>query len=246
MIAKLKLICCLLFAGIVAVGATPLHEANKKFSAGDFTAAVVAYEKIIADHGPDAAVFYNLGNSYQSLKQYGPAILAYERARVISPRDPDLLANLALARKAANVFEETRAFPWLEPVLQFFSRDDWSWIIVGAAFVFGCCGLIFAFLKNKSFVGIVAGCAVLVIVVGSVALYLRRGETGCGIVLTEQAVVRLSPFSTAESLGNVGAGKVALLGEEKAGFHYVEIEGTSLRGWLAAADVSAIIPKMNP
>ena len=88
----LGLLC--LFLGSSSAFATPFDQANGQFKAGDYAGAAAAYEQVLAADGPRAAVFYNLGNSYQQLKQYGPAILAYERARLLTPRDPDLLANL--------------------------------------------------------------------------------------------------------------------------------------------------------
>ncbi len=239
---RTKLQLALLIAGITTAWGSALDEANQRFAAGDFPAAIEAYEKIIESQGPDAAVYYNLGNSHQSLKQYGPAILAYERARLLTPRDPDLLANLTLARKAATAFEEPELNPQLDTVLQYFSRNEWSWLVAGAALVLGFTGLLYGIFKMRRLAGIAAGCAAFVIAAGSGALYLRRAEASRGVVLTEQAVVRLSPFTTAESLGNVGAGRMVRVGEAKAGFHYVEIPKTNLRGWLSSADAASIIP----
>lgn len=42
---------------------------------------------------------YNLGNTYFRLKQYGKAISQYRHALKEFPRDPDIAANLSLARK---------------------------------------------------------------------------------------------------------------------------------------------------
>lgn len=237
----------LLLASALVSNATAFEEANRKFSAGDFQAAAAAYEKILADEGPDAAVYYNLGNAYQSLKKQGPAILAYERARLLAPRDPDLLANLALARKAATAFEEPGGYPRLDAFLQQLSRDEWSWLVGGGALVLGAVALLMGLIRMRvrwmrQLAAVVAGCAAVLIAAGSAALYLRRAEAGRGVVLSEQAVVRLSPFEKAESLGTAGAGRTVRLGEEKAGFRYVEIPGTNLRGWLAGPEVAAIIP----
>ena len=129
----------LLSAGrIIGYSPTSSSEANQQFKSGDFAGAAAAYEKIIAAEGPRASVYYNLGNSYQQLKQYGPAILAYERARLLTPRDPDLLANLALARKAATAFEETGLHPWLDAVVNHLSRNEWSWLVAGARCFSAC------------------------------------------------------------------------------------------------------------
>ena len=64
-----------IFLGGNAVFAAAFDDANQQFKSGDFAGAATAYEKILAADGPRAAVYYNLGNSYQSLKQYGPASL---------------------------------------------------------------------------------------------------------------------------------------------------------------------------
>ncbi len=126
----------IVFSGLIALCAAdagPMDAANRQFDAGDFSAAAAAYEEILTERGPDAAVLYNLGNSYQSEKRYGPAILAYERARLITPRDPDLLTNLALARKAATAFEENgSAHPRRDAVLGYLSRNELSWLVVGS------------------------------------------------------------------------------------------------------------------
>lgn len=216
---------------------------NQQFSAGDFTGAVAGYEKILKDEGPRASVYYNLGNSYQQLKQYGPAILAYERARVLSPQDPDLLANLTRARKAAAAFQDAGPTPWLDVITHRFSRNTWSWwVVLGAWFLAGLALAYMRFSLPRREVLIAAGGGVFIIVLASVSLYIRRDESERGIVLSEDATVRLSPFSSAESLGTPGPGRLVRLGEKSGDFQYVEVLGTSLHGWLANKDVASIIP----
>ncbi|MEO5913121.1 MAG: tetratricopeptide repeat protein [Luteolibacter sp.] len=236
-----------LFVGVSSAFSTPFEQANQQFSAGDFAAAAASYQKIIADQGPDPAVYYNLGNSYQSLKQYGPAILAYERARLLTPRDPDLLANLALARKAVTAFEESGINPRLETVINHLSRNEWSWLVAGSALVLCAlsilCGTVDLNARRMRHLAVGFGiCAGVAIATGSTALYLRRADAVRGVVLSDQAAVRLSPFEKAESLGTAGAGRIVRLGERNGDFLYVEVPGTNLHGWLASADVAAISP----
>lgn len=238
--------------GLIALLATSLfgsagsfEQANQQFAAGDFTAAAASYEKSLADDGPDAATYFNLANSYQSLKRYGPAILAYERARLITPRDPDLLANLTLARKAATAFEDPGANPRLEAAFGYLSRNEWSWLVVGGALGLGVLSVLGGIvnlqargLRNPAIAcGILAGMA---IAAGSTALHLRRDEGNRGIILSTETAVRLSPFEKAESVGTAAAGRVVRLGEKNGDFIYIEAPGTNLRGWLARADVAAI------
>lgn len=226
--------------------ATTLEEANRRFDAGDFSGAVIGYGEILAKNGPDAAVYYNLGNSHQRLKQYGPAILAYERARLLKPRDPDLTANLALARKAATAFEEPGANPRLEAAVSYLSRDEWSWLVGGGALMLGLLVLArgaVAWPRRLTVpAAFVTGFAGLAILTGSAALWMRRDEAKRGIVLPEKAAVLLSPFEKAETIGSAAAGRVVRLGGKNGGFRYVEVPGSTLRGWLSEKDVEPVQP----
>jgi tetratricopeptide (TPR) repeat protein len=223
--------------------ATPFDDANQKFKSGDFAGAAAGYEKVIADGGPRASVYYNLGNSYQQLKQYGPAILAYERARLLTPRDPDLLANLALARKAATAFEETGLHPWLDVVVNRLSRNEWSWLVAGSALFLGVLAVVGGVVRLPRRGVLISACvAGLLIAAAGAALYLRRGEAARGIVLSEGATVRLSPFEKAESLGTPGPGRIVRLGAKNGDFDVLEVPGATLKGWLASKDVAAITP----
>lgn len=235
-------------SAVFAAGTPDFAEANQKFSAGDFAGAAAGYEAVLAAGGPRAAVFYNLGNSYQKLGQYGPAILAYERARVLTPRAPDLLANLAAARKTVAAFEEPDPHPRIAAVLNHFSRNEWSWLVAGAAILLGCLAVVSGSLRLprrwlRQAAGAAAGLAALAIVTGATALYLRRGEANNGIVLAADATVRLSPFESAESLGTAGPGRLVHVRGRSGGFCYVEVPGTNLQGWLSDREVGLITPR---
>ena len=234
-----------LFLGMTSVFANDFHQANEQFKTGDFTAAAASYEKILTAEGPRAEVFYNLGNSYQQLKQYGPAILAYERAVLLTPRDPALLANLALARKAAAISQQSGPYPRLDGVLNYLSRNEWSWLVAGGALFLGglavACGAVK--LPRQWVLGF-AGFAGICIITGATALYLRRAETRRGVILASDAAVRLSPFEKAESVGTVSVGRIIRLGVKNGNFRYIEVPGTSLSGWLADKDVAAVAPEI--
>jgi tetratricopeptide (TPR) repeat protein len=244
-----QLICLLLgTAALGTAGPTPFEQAGQHFKTGDFAAAADAYEHLLTTEGPRAAVFYNLGNCYQRLGQFGPAILAYERARLLSPRDPDLLVNLALARKAAAAFEEPGVHPRLDGLLNHLSRNEWSWLVAAAALVLGALTLVCGaappprrWLRTSAWVA--AGIAGSTIATGAAALYLRHGEATRGIVLSAAATVRLSPFESAEALGTPGPGRSVRLGAHTGAFRYVEVPATHLRGWMADTDVAAVIPE---
>ena len=229
----------------VAGAATPrFDEANAKFNSGDIAGAAAIYQELLDAKGPSAAVLFNLGNCEQRLGRYGPAILAYERARLLTPRDPDLLANLAKARKAAAMFEEPGRFPRLEAMLGYLSLNEWSWLTAGSALALGLLALLCGIMRlPRRVVRAVAALAALILITGSAALYQRRGEASRAVVVAANAAVRLSPFQKAEVLGTAGEGRVVRLLKAEGAFHFVEVPGTGLRGWMADDDVKSIMPE---
>jgi len=224
-----------------------IDDANKLFQTGDFSAAATAYQKVVDTEGPSAAVLYNLGNSHYRLGHYGPAILAYERAKLLAPRDPDLQANLNLARKAATVFDKSALDPRLEAVVGYLSMNEWSWLIVGAALWIGVLSVAAGLVRISNPVARRVALASMVfsailIAAGTAALVLRRDEAGRGIVLSKDAAVLLSPFEKAETVGTPGAGRIVRMGEKNGGYFYVTVPGTELHGWMLETDVAAIVP----
>lgn len=234
---------------VIAAESSLFDQANRQFKDGDFAAAATVYQEILDAEGPSASVLFNLGNCEQRLGKFGPAILAYERARLLTPRDPDLLANLALARKAAAAFEEPGPYPDIEAFFDYLSLNEWSWLVAGAALFLGglsvLCGMVRLPVRwMRQTAGASASVAAVVMIVGATALYLRRDEGNRGVVLSEGATVRLSPFRKAESLGTPGPGRIVHILKSDDGYHYIEVPRTKLQGWMSEVDVSAIEGKL--
>ena len=71
---------------------------NQFYSQGNFRAAIDQYLKIIQADFANEDVYYNLANAFFKDNQVGMAILYYEKARELAPRDREISENLSLAR----------------------------------------------------------------------------------------------------------------------------------------------------
>ena len=78
--------------------APSFSEANARYEAQDYKAAAELYEQIAAHGENTAALCYNLGNAYFRIGQKGKALVAYERARRLSPRDADVRWNMEILK----------------------------------------------------------------------------------------------------------------------------------------------------
>ncbi len=78
--------------------ASAFDSANKLYEQGKYADACAAYEHLVRSNFWSPAVLFNLGNAYFKSGQIGRAIATYRRMAELTPRDPDLRANLRFAR----------------------------------------------------------------------------------------------------------------------------------------------------
>ena len=81
-------------------------EGNDLYRRGEFAAARTRYLAAAGTGVRDARLFYNLGNACFKDGRLGEAVVWYERARRLAPRDEDVLANLRFLRRVKRDREE--------------------------------------------------------------------------------------------------------------------------------------------
>ena len=74
-------------------------EAKTAYDAGQFRQALDYYASKIDPRSVSPALLYNMGNCFYQLGDYPRALVCYERARYLQPRDPDISGNLELTRR---------------------------------------------------------------------------------------------------------------------------------------------------
>ncbi len=113
-----RLIASIIIALVILVGligisntASPLSDtdsqtiqlANQLYNLEDYEGAVQLYQGLVDSGIRNADVFYNLGNTYYQLEDYGHAILNLTRAQHLQPRDSVIDNNLHVAQETADV-----------------------------------------------------------------------------------------------------------------------------------------------
>ena len=74
------------------------EEAKKAYDAGEFRRALDYYASKLDPRHVSPALLYNMGNCYHQLGDYPRALICYERARRLQPRNSDITGNLELTR----------------------------------------------------------------------------------------------------------------------------------------------------
>jgi tetratricopeptide (TPR) repeat protein len=218
--------------------------ANQLYDAGKFSDAVAAYEKL---QPKTANLFFNLGNACFRDGQVGRAILNYERARQLSPRDPDVLANLKFAQQKLGV-EELNAPPmaWkrlLRSVV--FSRTPDEW---GAGEVIGIWLAALSFgvgmwtRKAQTVMMVVAAMAVAWLLATASALgYQRFLERTApkAVVLASVTEARFAPLSDSTVHFRATQGAKVSIREDRGGWLFVE-RADGRQGWIKSDGVERV------
>jgi len=207
--------------------------ANKFYAEGKYMEAVGAYEKILETGRASSAIYFNLGNAFFKSGQIGHAIAAYRQAESISPRDPDLRANLQFAR---NQVQGPTLRPRLwESWLGRLSLNEWTWLASGAIW------LTFALLTVRwlwpsvarsltNWTWLAAVIAVLLTSCAFAALVTGSTARTAFIIVTE-AAVRTGPFEESPNAFTVRDGAELRVLDRKGDWLQVT-DGTRRVGWV--------------
>ena len=113
-----------------------MQSGNHYYEQGEFAKAIAEYQKIIAAEGVSSTVHYNLGCAYFNEEVFGRAILHFEKARQLSPRDVDILHNLEYSKLfLKDHFELPEPMPLVKWFLHFRGMLSLSEIWNGCDFI---------------------------------------------------------------------------------------------------------------
>lgn len=73
------------------------NQANQAYEHEDYYKAIELYEQAVSNTN-NGKLYYNLGNAYFKSGQIGRALLNYNRARFLAPRDRDINTNIQFLR----------------------------------------------------------------------------------------------------------------------------------------------------
>ena len=96
----LSILIAFLCAGKVLAAdfAPDFSSANELYAKGKFAAAASAYETILQSGRVSPNLLFNYGNAEFKTGNLGKAIAAFRQAELLSPRDPEIRANLDFVR----------------------------------------------------------------------------------------------------------------------------------------------------
>lgn len=178
-------------------------QANQAYRSGDFSKAAELYEQIARNGYRHPSLFYNLGNSYYKLKNIPAAILNYERAKRLAPRDEDIAYNLRLAN--LRIVDKIEPIPqlffaeWWNAFLGELPSAGWAVVIIAALWLAVVAGSLVVLLRSVVIRRISLAAATLFLlcavvgIVGATQQLHNEQNTHDAVVFTPSAAVKSAP-----------------------------------------------------
>lgn len=216
-------------------------KANQEYAQGHFQEAIAGYETLVRAGQWNANLFYDLGNAYFRTRDFGHAILNYERALALDQGHPEATANLQIARDESRALElqPTR----LERYLQFASINQYSIAAAVALWVgiFGIVALIFARRRSAALLSLSILC-LLVCAAAAWAIYtLDKGSKGraLAVVTGNEVQARLATADSANSVLALPPGSEIKILSTRGDWMYAALPN-DLRGWIQTKNAEQV------
>jgi len=245
-------------------GASP-HDffvrGNAYYERADYDSAIAQYDSLVAMGASGATLYYNMGNAYFKRGAIGRAVLNWDRANRITPRDGDVRKNLALAtsllkdrnfvRRRALPARVLRALPDRLNTRELASLA-WGfylvWTIIAIAFVFRRTqfverayavlsivspGRLFGVRRTTDFVLALVTVGCIALGTGAVAITRYRAETAHrdAIVVVPETAVYSAPAAGAELQFKIHEGTRVRAERAAGGRIEIRLPG-DLSGWV--------------
>ena len=227
-----------------------MAEANRRFERGEYAEAAQQYEALIGLGYRDPTVYFNLGNAHLEDGDLGRAILNYLRAEELSPRDPDIIANLDLARGRTVDQLQAEGDSLVASVADF--GRGWATtteFAVAALLLWAAAGFAISSVilrpsirgRNIFRGGAVAAFVVMLIpLVLLLSMILSNPYENTGVVTAKTVEVLSGPGPQYGEEFALHSGAQVRLADSRHGWLQVALPGGELEGWLPAHAIEAV------
>lgn len=244
------------YGWLFLVGVLPLAVLGQGMTAAEtayqnknYDKVVEIYEGLLSSGRHSAELYYNLGNAYYRSGELGRAVLNYERALRLTPRDEAIQHNLGhvneqLKGVRVGIKRSRVELAWLS-VQSLLSSRAWAWF--GLALVWLGLGTLgyWWITPQKRTRRRVAVIGVALLLMSSLPFafgYGRAQQTfhhNEAIVLLEEVSLRAGPEAESKVLQPLYEGAKVRLLDQLGTWYQVELDDTS-EGWLPKESVERI------
>jgi len=224
-----------------------LARGAERYDDAQFNAAAATYDSLLQHGYRLPEVYFNLGNAYFRAGDIGNAIWAFRAAQLRAPRDPDISANLAVARLAAR--DRIESVPpgfWNQmwhAVSTTLTFQEGAWLVTGSWCLLWLLIAAWLFVRRVRrwlgtsirLVALVWAAAALVFV----ARYLEVHNTTHAVVIAPEVQAKSGPGAEFDDVFVGHAGLESKIRGHQNGYLLMELANGRV-GWAPEADLRVV------
>ena len=224
-------------------------DGDNEYSRGNYQQAIRDYEELLKQT-TSADLYYNLGNAYYRTDKITQAVLAYERALLLSPGDDDIRFNLQMARSKTidKITPRSEMFfvTWYRALVNITSVDGWADIAVVSMIAALILALVYLFASRMLFrkIGFFGGVAMLTLfLLCNIFAWHQHAiltERTGAIIVSSSATLKATPTQQAKDNGVLHEGtRVDIIDDTMRDWKCVRL-ADGREGWLQSNKIEKI------
>ncbi len=241
---------CLIFSlNALASPDSLFVRGNELYSRGQYDLAVEMYEQIIEEGYEAAELYFNLGNAYYKMNNIPQAILNYERAGLLDPRNEDIMFNLEKARTFVtdkiDVVPEFFVRRWIRYVYSLADSDWWAKASIVSFIILLGFLLAYLFTRNYRLKKISFWLSLLALFIAAISFVFsaKRKEYmenhPGAIIVTPTVTAKSSPNEYGTNLFILHEGAKVFVTDSVSGWNEIRLEDGN-KGWIPGDDLVRI------
>jgi len=225
------------------------EEGNAFYAQKNYEEATAKYFTLLANNLESPEVYFNIGNCFFHQKEWGKAILNYERALILAPNDKNILSNLQIAND--NIVDDIETVPtffltrWWRNIYQLTHSGIWS--ILGILLLWGGIGGFVRWLLGKERTqrkqGFLAGVIVMTLsfIVFALAYssYQSQKTSGTAIIMNKETSLKTLPDEISAEILPLHEGTKVKITEKVTSWYKVRLENGEV-GWIIESALEEI------
>lgn len=216
------------------------------YDAGDFNKTLGLMEERVNPVAPDPAWLYNVGDCYYQKGDLAKALLYFERAARLAPRDSDILQNLNLVRRQLALQERGRTrhpLDVLRNIRDSLRPDEWALLGAAAWFIGWLALAIRRNAPNQVWLSLLIAASIALVI--SIACWFAQRATtynpSDAIVLERNVLVRVLPSDkAAKAKFTLTSGEEVKIEETRNG--WTRVRSGKAEGWVTDNAIAKVWP----
>jgi len=233
----------MLAQGAFAEQEKSFYRGNTLYEEGQYERAIQEYSHLLEQGLESGNLYFNLGNSYFKKGELGKAILNYERARRLIPRDSDLITNYQFAASKI-AYNTSEGSSWLQRSFDRFNMFTLNEVTIILSCIFisillFLTGSIFI-IKIRRYSALVLGLTFVVFMTFAFSLYGKVSVLDSeAVIISENAETKYEPLDNATTHFTLYEGMKVFILELKT--EWVKIRRPDGKiGWIRTAEMEKI------